>query len=215
MITCPYEMLIIPQSNTYLRKGIRKLRLDFLLKRGEFAPILRRFFINTLFDSTFMQMGIIIGSAFTVNPDLDLVMGTLVASSIALGISTGVSIYESEMLERESRITELEKVMFRKLDDTILTEHHRTSAIIFSVINLLTPLLCCAIVIIPLLFASVNILDIRTASWISIGLALCILFVAGTYMGRLGRKNPYLKGLRMVLFGAVAFVIGFAIQRLI
>jgi len=41
------------------------------------------------------------------------------------------------------------------------------------------------------------------------------LFVAGTYMGRLGRKNPYLKGLRMVLFGAVAFVIGFAIQRLI
>ncbi|MCZ7360168.1 MAG: hypothetical protein O8C55_08845, partial [Candidatus Methanoperedens sp.] len=140
------------------------MRLGFLLKRGEFAPILRRFFINTLFDSTFMQMGIIIGSAFTVNPDLDLVMGTLVASSIALGISTGVSIYESEMLERESRITELEKVMFRKLDDTILTEHHRTSAIIFSVINLLTPLLCCAIVIIPLLFASVNILDIRTAS---------------------------------------------------
>ena len=80
------------------------MKLDFLLKRGEFAPILRRFFINTLFDSTFMQIGIIIGSA---------------------------------------------------------------------------------------------------------------LFVAGTYMGRLGRKNPYLKGLRMVLFGAVAFVIGFAIQRLI
>lgn len=67
------------------------MKLDFLLKRGEFAPILRRFFINTLFDSTFMQIGIIIGSAFTVNPDLDLVMGTLVASSIALTATCIVS----------------------------------------------------------------------------------------------------------------------------
>ncbi len=48
------------------------------------------FFINTLFDSTFALLGVIIGSAFTTNPDLRPIIGTLVASSVALGISTSV-----------------------------------------------------------------------------------------------------------------------------
>jgi hypothetical protein len=83
-------------------KVTNRLKLGFLLeKRGEISSILRRFLINTLFDSTFMQLGIIMGSAFAASADLRLTIGTLVASSVALGISTGVSVYESETLERE------------------------------------------------------------------------------------------------------------------
>jgi hypothetical protein len=58
-------------------------------KLAEIGPILRRFLINTFFDSTFSQLGVLIGSAFAGNPNLRLVMGTLISSSIALGISTG------------------------------------------------------------------------------------------------------------------------------
>lgn len=192
--------------------GLRNL----LKKRStEMGPILRRFFTNTLFDSTFMLLGIIIGSAFTANPDLRLILGTMVATSIALGISTGVSVYESETLERERRVVELEKALFRELDNTMITENHKASAVIISVVNFFTPLMCCAIVIIPLVLAAFNMLNIATASWISISLALGILFIAGTYLGRLGKRNPLLKGMRMVAFGAAAFAIGFLIQALI
>ncbi len=162
-----------------------------------------------------MLLGIIIGSAFAANPDLRLVMGTLVASSVALGISTGVSIYESETLERERRVVELEKALFRKLDNTIITENYKTYVMILSVVNFLTPLVCCCVVIAPLIAAAFQLLDIATASWISVALALSILFVAGTYLGRLGKQNPFVKGLRMVIFGVAAFVIGYLIQILI
>ena len=95
-------------------------------KLSEIGPILRRFFINTLFDSTFTQLGILLGSAFADSPDLRLVIGTLISSSVALGISTGVSVYESETLERERRTIELEKALFRKLDNTRFSETYQS-----------------------------------------------------------------------------------------
>lgn len=189
---------------------------DLLKKRSkEAGPILRRFFTNTLFDSTFTLLGIIIGSAFASNPDIRLVLGTMVASSIALGISTGASVYESETLERERRVLELEKALFRELENTTITENHRMSTVIIAVVNLFTPLMCCGIIITPLVLATFQIINIATASWIAIGLALGILFVAGAYLGRLGKRNPLVKGTRMVIFGIMAFVIGFLIQSLI
>lgn len=181
----------------------------------ELGSILRRFFINTLFDSTFMQIGIIVGSAFAANQDLHLIIRTLVASSIALGISTGVSTYESEKLERMIKIAELEKAMFRKLDETIISERDRTSVIIISTINFLTPLLCCFIILIPFILSDLGFFSVTVSSMISIVLALSVLFFAGAYLGRLGKRDPFMKGLRMVVFGAIAFIIGFLIQRLI
>jgi predicted membrane protein (TIGR00267 family) len=197
---------------------MRDIRLGFnvLLQRvKEIGPILRRFFINTLFDSTFTQLGIIMGSAFAANPDLRIIIGTLVASSVALGISTGVSVYESERLERERRIVELEKALFRDLKDTVISEKYGKYVLIVSVVNFFTPLICCSIVIIPLLLAELQLLNLITASWISVALALALLFLAGTYLGRLGKQNPFWKGTRMVIFGVAAFGIGYIIQILI
>ena len=190
-----------------------RLKLDFLLEKSrEISPILRRFLINTLFDSTFMQLGIIMGSAFAASADLRLTIGTLVASSVALGISTGVSVYESETLEREKKIVELEKALFRKLDNTTIAENFKSYARILAVVNFLTPLLCCVIVSTPLLFATLKLVDGATASWISVISALGILFITGTYLGRLGKQNPFVKGVRMVVFGVIAFIVGFLIQ---
>ncbi|MFP3985335.1 MAG: VIT1/CCC1 transporter family protein [Candidatus Bathyarchaeia archaeon] len=139
----------------------------------------------------------------------------MVSASIALGISTGVSVYESETLERERKVVELEKALFRKMENTTIAEDHKVSALIIAVVNFFTPLMCCGIVITPLILVGFQLLDIVTASWISVGLALGILFVAGTWLGRFGKKNPLTKGARMVVFGVVAFAIGYLIQVLI
>src|SRR5665647_2367438 len=89
------------------------------LKHESVGPIIRRFFINTLFDSTFMLLGIIVGSAFAgAAAGLNVIIITMLTTSLALGISTGVSVYEAESLEQERKIADLEKALFTDLKDT-------------------------------------------------------------------------------------------------
>ncbi len=193
----------------------RLVRLRKSLRGSSVGPSLRRFFVNTLFDSTFMLLGVIIGSAFSDNPDIEVVVGTMITTSLALGISTGVSVYEAENLERGIRISQIEKAMIRNLDETVIAESARKAALVVSLANFATPLVSCAVTILPFVLALQGVLQLRTAAWIAIGFALAILFTAGVILGRLGNKNPWLKGLRMLGFGVLAFVIGYLIEVLI
>ncbi len=185
------------------------------LQREDVGPIIRRFFINTLFDSTFMLLGIIVGAAFAPNASLGVVLITMVSSSLALGISTGISVYEAESLERERKISELEKALFRDLSGTRIEKRARSVIALVSIINFSTPLISCAVIISPLALAACSALTVDIAVWLSIILALSTLFSAGAYFGRLGKKNPWMKGLRMVIFGLAAFLIGFLLQSLV
>jgi len=185
------------------------------LRREDVGPIIRRFFINTLFGSTFMLLGIVTGAAFVTNASLGVVVITMVTSSLALGISTGVSVYEAESLEQERKISELEKALFRDLSGTRIEKAARYVAIIAASINFSTPLVSCAVVVLPFILAMGEILEVNVASWLSVASALGTLFGAGVYMGRLGKKNPWKKGLRMVGFGLVAFIVGLFLDSLV
>jgi predicted membrane protein (TIGR00267 family) len=199
-----------------LRDGMDQLaRFLKSIRTLNVGPSLRRFFVNTLFDSTFMLLGVIMGSAFSDEPNIEVVIGTMLTTSLALGISTGVSVYEAESLERSIRITQIEKAMIRNLDETVLTERDTTASLFISLANFATPLLACAVTISPFILALHGDLLLRTAAWIAMGLALSILFVAGVVLGRLGGRNPWLKGLRMLGFGVLAFAIGYLIESLI
>jgi predicted membrane protein (TIGR00267 family) len=187
----------------------------FFNKAREIGPILRRLFINTLFDSTFTLIGIIIGSIFSTNPNLQIIIGTAVASSFALGISSGVSVYESETIERERKQVELERALFLDLKNTVIAENYKYYALILAFINFLTPLVCCVLILMPFIFTIFDLTNVVVSSWISVSIAFAIIFVAGIFFGRFGKTNPLVKGLRMVFFGAVAFLIGYLIQIII
>lgn len=190
-------------------------RLRETLKQESVGPIIRRFFINTLFDSTFMLLGIIVGSAFAGDAGLHIIIVTMLTTSIALGISTGVSVYEAESLEQEHKISDLEKALFTDLDDTSIQKTAKYTILLVTIINFATPLVSCAVTIIPFILATTGILHVDIAGWISVALALSTLFGAGVYMGRIGKTNPYKKGLRMAAFGVLAFTIGFLLDLLI
>jgi predicted membrane protein (TIGR00267 family) len=185
------------------------------LRREDVGPIIRRLFINTLFDSTFMLLGIVVGVAFAAEASLGVVLVTMVTSSLALGISTGVSVYEAESLERERKITKLESALFMDLKGTKIEKSARSIVILTSLINFSTPLVSCAVAITPFLLTALNLLEIHVASWVSAVIVLCTLFCAGIYLGKLGKKNPWIKGLRMVFFGLIAFTIGYLLNSLI
>ena len=186
------------------------------LKNESVGPIIRRFFINTLFDSTFMLLGIIVGSAFAgAAAGLNVIIITMLTTSLALGISTGVSVYEAESLEQERKIADLEKALFIDLKDTSIQKTAKYITLIVALINFATPLFSCAVTITPFILATTGILHADIAGWISVALALSTLFGAGVYMGRIGKTNPYKKGLRMVAFGVLAFAIGFLLDLLV
>jgi predicted membrane protein (TIGR00267 family) len=164
------------------------------LKHESVGPIIRRFFINTLFDSTFMLLGIIVGSAFAGDAGLNVIIVTMLTTSLALGISTGVSVYEAESLEQERKIADLEKALFTDLQDTSIQKTAKYTILIATLINFATPLFSCAVTITPFVLVALGILQLNIAGWISIACALATLFVAGVYMGRMGKTNPYKKG---------------------
>lgn len=162
-----------------------------------------------------MLLGIIVGSALAGHAGLNLIIVTMLTTSIALGISTGVSVYEAESLEQERKIVDLEKALFTDLTDTSIQKTAKYTIFLATAINFATPLLSCAITVTPFILAAAGIIQITMAGWTSVALALSTLFGAGVYMGRVGKTNPYKKGLRMVAFGVLAFIIGFLLDQLI
>ena len=90
------------------------------LKMPETRPALRRYFVNTIFDTTFVILGVIIGSALSPHPSIDVVKTTIITSSVALAISTGASVYEAESLEQSRRLDEISRAMLSSVDETDL-----------------------------------------------------------------------------------------------
>lgn len=162
-----------------------------------------------------MLLGIMAGSGIIAGSELKVVLGTMFSCSLALGISSGVSVYEAETLERERRVAELEESMLTDLEDTEISRSVRTAAFVISLINFLTPLFMCAVSVSPFLLSSLGLLEIKAAAWISATMALATLLLAGTYIARNGKGNAVLKGMRMAAFGGAAFLVGRWIQTLI
>jgi predicted membrane protein (TIGR00267 family) len=188
-------------------------RIHRVLRAPDTGPTLRRFFVNTIFDSTFVILGILIASAFGNDPDLRVIVATIITSSVALGISTGVSVYEAETMEQNLRMREMERAMLRSLEDTSISRTSQLTIMLISSVNFIAPLIAGAITLTPFLILGEG--NVRAAAIISVGLAILILFVVGAAMGRSGGRNPWKQGARMAIAGFGAFVICYWIESLL
>ena len=70
---------------------LRRFRLAY-----DLSELFRRYFINTLFDSTFVVLGIVSATVVTAGTPIGVTLGAMAAACIAIGISSGVSVYEAE-----------------------------------------------------------------------------------------------------------------------
>lgn len=185
-------------------------RIEAALSLPETWPSIRRYFVNTMFDSTFVMLGIIIAGAFNDTPHLSVVIATILSSAVALGISTGVSVFEAENLEQGRRIDEIEKAMLRSMEETHIGRSSRSSIYLIALVNFMAPIITGTVMLAPfLIFAAI---DINTAAWIAVGLAITLLSLTGFFMGRAGKRNPWVQALRMGLVGVGAFIICFYIE---
>jgi len=172
----------------------------------ELSELFRRYFINTLFDSTFVVLGILAASAFVPNANPEIAVGTIFAACLAIGISSAVSIYEAEHIESEIEMRKVERAMLSSMEDTELERRTQASAFAVAAVNFLAPVLVAIVMGTPLLLYEVEVIrDFRTAAIVSSVLGISIIFAAGYYLGALGRKRPWLRAVRMSVIALLAF----------
>ncbi|MDX1534001.1 MAG: hypothetical protein R3291_00070 [Thermoplasmata archaeon] len=178
------------------------------------AQAFRRYFVNTVFDSTFVSMGIVVASALVPTANVGTVVGTMFAATLALGISTGTSVYEAEKVEAEIRLRELERAMLTTLDGTDADRMLDVSRYIVVTVNVAAPLGVFLAMAAPFfLVGSLTVSGIPTA-FFSVAVAVVVLFLVGTYLGRLTGRPAWLRGLRMAVIGLATFAAIWFIQGL-
>ncbi len=206
-----------PREGASLRERIVDNRLvnavDCALKTPETMPAMRRYFVNTVFDSSFVILGVIIGIALSSEPSSRLVVATIITSTVALMISTGISVYEAERLEQSIRIRQIEKVMLCNMEETSIRKDASLATYLIAGTNSLAPLMAATLTIIP--FVTLPDAQVVTAAWISISLIILMLFVVGMTMGRMAKKSAGFYGLRMAGAGLIAFAACYLVESLI
>ena len=187
-----------------LRKGFRAA-----LSAPDTLPSLRRYFVNTVFDATFVMLGIVIGSAFTNESKMVVIVTTILTSAVALSISTGSSVFEAENMEQGRRMDKLGRAMLSSVEETDIGRLSRSGTALIAFVNAMAPLLVGSLMIIPFLLLGEE--GVQTAAEVAIGLSISTLFVTGFIMGRIGNRNPWVRGFRMAIIGVGAFVVCYLI----
>ncbi|UCE80790.1 MAG: hypothetical protein JSV94_06535 [Methanobacteriota archaeon] len=168
--------------------------------------LFRRYFINTLFDSTFVVLGILAAAAFVPEPNSDIAVGAIFAACFAIGISTAASVYEAEHIEAEIEMQKLERAMLSPMHDTEVERTTHASVYVVAAVNFMAPIFVSVIMGTPLLLYEVDVIrDFRLAAMISSLLGISIIFAAGYYLGRFGRARPWLRAVRMSVVALLAF----------
>jgi predicted membrane protein (TIGR00267 family) len=180
------------------------------------AELFRRYFVNTLFDSTFVVLGILAATTAEPTPDIEFAMSAIVAASLAIGISTGVSVYEAEHTEGEIRLRRLERAMLSPMRHTQIARRLRSARIAVAGVNFLAPIFVALVTTAPILMHQARILpDFLVASALSGALALGIILVAGYYLGKLTGRKPWRKAIRMSSLALLTFGALLAIEHLL
>lgn len=189
----------------FLHEGLERLRDD--IEVAEVGEIARRLFAVNAFDGVLTMIGVLVGS-FTAqvrHPRVVLITG--LATSASMGISGLWGAYLTESAERKRSLDELEGYTLTDLTATRIGQAHRVAAIIVALVNSLAPFLAALFVLSPF-FAAAFLGDISHIYYLSLGMAMFVLFALGIFLGSISKANLILSGLKMVGAGLVAMVVG-------
>lgn len=171
----------------------------------------RRYFIMNGFDGAMTIFGIVLGSwiAGVTKPEVILLAGF--GACLAMGVSGFFGAFMAEKAERERHLKDMEETTRNRVDP-IHYEAARFVVIYVALIDGLSPALTATISLTPFIFASMRIISISSAYFISAPLSLAVLFLLGIYLGKIAKENGWLYGVAMVAVGALTASVIFLIQ---
>lgn len=191
-------------------QNVRRLFVD------DPSELFRRYFVNTVFDSTFVVLGILAAAAFVPEANVEVALGAIFAACLAIGVSTGVSVYEAEHTEAEIRLRRIERAMLSTLADTDVARRLRRSGLAKVLVNFLAPLVVALVMGVPILLYEAGILrDFLAAATVSTVLGMGIIFGTGFYLGVLSGRSPLIRGLRMTGVAVLTFALLVVLERIL
>ncbi len=134
---------------------------------------------------------------------------------LAIGISTGVSVYEAEHTEDVIRLRRLERAMLTPLGKTEVGRRIEATRFATAIVNFLAPLFVAGVTGTPILLYRVGVIpDFVLAAGFSSALGIAIIFGAGYYLGSLIGRKPWRKAIRMTLVALLTFLVLVTLERL-
>ena len=190
------------EEGGFIKRVLRELEIT------QGVEIARRYLAMNAFDGILPVIGILMGGLITLSAhDPNLVYQTslvaIIGTSLAMLISGVTSSYLTESAERELDIKELEQSLLTDLGNTSLYKAQRTTILVVSLINGLSPSLAALATILPLLLPLYMTMSIEISFILSILVGLFILFFLGLFLGSVSKKNIWIYGVK-TLFAGIA-----------
>jgi len=194
----------------YFKKHIKRIKAyDRIAGIREIA---RRYFAINSFDGVLTILGLLVGSYVGGIRDPKIVIFAGLGISIAMMVSGMWGAYITEHAERRKGLRELEQSTLSKLHHTDIGKASRFATRVVALINGLSPFISAVIVLLPFFFSKF-FNNIENAYYASGCIAFVILFLLGTFLGKISKESLIKTGLKMVLAGVVCAILGWLIIR--
>ena len=178
-------------------------QIKFILQLTRSSDIVRRYFIVNGFDGALTMLGLIMGFLFSSSVELSVILNACLGAAIALGMSGMSSAYVSESAERHRELAKLEDAMLSDLQDSAHGEAARRVPWLIALVNGLSPLIISLLILIPLFLSIAGIMLPVSPLYISIVIALVLIFLLGVYLGRIAGVSWLQSGIQTSLVATI------------
>lgn len=180
----------------------------FLLNITRTHDIVRRYFVVNGFDGALTMMGLIIGFLMSKPAELTVIINACLGAAIALGASGFSSAYISEQAESQRALAKLEDAMISDLHQSAHGEAMRRVPLLIGAVNGASPLVISLLVISPLWLSQAGVALPTSPLYLSILVALLLIFMLGVFLGRIGNISWLRSGIQTLLVaGGTALLI--------
>lgn len=185
--------------------------LNQALKISESHGLIRRYFVVNGFDGALTMLGILSGFYLGGIDDTQVVISACLGAAIALFMSGLSAAYISEAAERKKALAEIEQAMAKDLSRSSHGIAARWSPWVVGAVNGLAPFLIALVILLPILIYREDYFYPPLQTSILFG--LLVMFLLGTFLGKVSGSSRMVSGLKAILVGLVTLVLVLFIER--
>jgi predicted membrane protein (TIGR00267 family) len=196
--------------------GFFPRKLHELMEYSDIAnigEIARRYFAMNAFDGVLTIIGVLMGNYTAHVRDPTVVIVTGFSTCIAMGISGLWGAYLTESAERKRDLGDLESHTLTDLSGTKIGRASRAAVVVVALVDGLAPFLAALVVLLPFFFGAL-LADIVFSYYVSLGMALAVLFALGAFLGRVSKESLIISGLKMIGAGLVSILLTYILDKI-
>lgn len=175
------------------------------------GEIARRYFAMNAFDGVLTIIGVLMGNYTAHVRNASVVLVTGFSTSIAMGISGLWGAYLTESAERKRDLNDLENHTLTDLSGTKIGRASRAAVVVVALVDGLAPFLAALVVLLPFFFSGL-LADVVLSYYLSLAMALVVLFAVGAFLGSVSKDSLLISGLKMIVAGLVSIALSYLLK---